>query len=70
MDMPTFLSLKKNLKKDMSGLRPCRVALIGDCATQHIAQALKGWGFEAGLNYDVLDTDYNQIDAQTMDPTS
>ena len=70
MIMPTFLTLKKNLKKDMSALPGCKLALIGDCATQHIAQALRGWGYEAGLRFEVLDTDYNQIDAQTMDPVS
>ncbi len=70
MNMPTFTALKKNTKKDMSTLPCCKVAILGDCATQHIAVALKGWGFTAGLRFEVLDTDYNQIDAQTMDPQS
>ena len=70
MNMPSFTALKKNLKKDLSGLPGCKVAILGDCATQHIAVALKGWGAEAGLRFEVLDTDYNQIDAQTMDPQS
>ena len=70
MTMPAFVTLKKNLKKDMSALTAHRVAILGDCATQHIATALRGWGYEAGLRYDVFDADYNQIDAQTMDPTS
>ncbi|MBP3588333.1 MAG: HAD family hydrolase [Clostridia bacterium] len=54
----------------MSALTGCKVAIMGDCATQHIAIALRGWGYEAGIRYEVLDTDYNQIDAQTMDPGS
>jgi hypothetical protein len=70
MSMPTFIALKKNLKQDMSALTGCKVAIMGDCATQHIAIALRGWGYEAGIRYEVLDTDYNQIDAQTMDPGS
>ena len=70
MSTPTFTALKKNLKKDMSALPGCKVAILGDCATQHIAQALRGWGYEAGIRFEVLDTDYNQIDAQTMDPSS
>ena len=70
MTMPAFVALKKNLKKDMSGLTAVRAAILGDCATQHIATALRGWGYEAGIRYDVFDSDYNQIDAQTMDPTS
>ncbi len=70
MSMPTFVALKKNLKKDMSALACVRVAVLGDCATQHIAAALGGWGYEAGLHYDIFDADYDQIDAQTMDPSS
>ena len=70
MTMPAFVALKKNLKKDMAGLTAVRAAILGDCATQHIATALRGWGYEAGIRYDVFDSDYNQIDAQTMDPTS
>ena len=70
MVMPGFTALKKNLKKDLSVLPSCKVAILGDCATQHIAVALRGWGAEAGLRFEVLDTDYNQIDAQTMDPHS
>ena len=70
MIMPAFTALRKNCKKDMSALPGCKVAILGDCATQHIAMALKGWGYEAGLRFEVLDTDYNQIDAQTMDPAS
>ena len=68
--MPTFTELKRNTKKDTSGLKTCRVAIMGDCATQHIAVALCGWGYRTGLLFEVLDTDYNQIDAQTMDPGS
>lgn len=70
MTMPAFVALKKNLKKDMSALTGVRAAILGDCATQHIATALRGWGYDAGLRYEVFDSDYNQIDAQTMDPTS
>ena len=70
MTMPAFVTLKKNLKKDMSALTAQRIAILGDCATQHIATALRGWGYEAGLRYDVFDADYNQIDAQVMDPGS
>ena len=70
MTMPAFVALKKNVKKDMSALTPVRAAILGDCATQHIATALRGWGFDAGLRYEVFDADYNQIDAQTMDPGS
>ena len=65
-----FIQLKKNCKKDMSGFASYRMALVGDCATQHIAQAIKGYGYEENLCIELLDTDYNQITAQTADPDS
>ncbi len=70
MKTPTFVELKKNLKKDFSSLPAYRVGIIGDCATQHIAVSLRGYGYEKGVNFEVFDSDYNQIDAQTMDISS
>ena len=64
MTMPAFVTLKKNLKKDMTALPAHRIAILGDCATQHIATALRGWGFEAGLRYDVFDADYVHLHFQ------
>lgn len=65
-----FIGLKKNCKKDMSGLPVHKMVLMGDCATQHLATAIKGYGYEKGIAMDILDTDYNQIMAQLMDPDS
>lgn len=66
----SFIDLKKNNKKDMSALPACRLAIVGDCATQHLAQAIRGYGYEEGRNLEILDTDYNQILPQCMDPES
>ncbi len=70
MNTPTFIELKRNNKKDFSSFPAVKVGIIGDCATQHIAVALRGWGYEKKLDINVFDSDYNQIDAQTMDPAS
>lgn len=40
--MLTYQQLRKNLKKDFSGLRVVRLALLGDSATQMYAQAIRG----------------------------
>ena len=61
MNEITFTKLKKNCKVDMSGARECRVAILGDCATQHLATAINGYGVEAGIRYEVFDADYDQI---------
>ncbi len=66
----TFKQLKKLAKTDISQLPQYRLAIMGDCATQHLATALRGYSAYAGLGLNVLDTDYNQIDAQVMDPGS
>ncbi len=66
----TFTQLKKLSRTDSSQLPPYKLAVMGDCATQHLATAIAGYGVYAGLGMRVLDTDYDQIDAQTMDPDS
>ncbi|MEY3051131.1 MAG: hypothetical protein RLY31_916 [Bacteroidota bacterium] len=66
----TFNELKKNLKKDRSGLRPVRVALLGDTATQMMAKALRGYGYELGYDIDLFEADYDQIERQVFDHSS
>lgn len=70
MESKTFVELKKNAKKDMSDLKEYKIAILGDCSTQHLATALKGYGYTQGYNFDIFDSDYNQIDAQIMDNES
>ena len=66
----SFQQLKKLSKTDASLLPQYKLAVIGDCATQHFAAAIQGYGIYAGLGLSVFDADYNQIDAQVMDPSS
>ena len=66
----TFQKLKKWSKGDISQLPQYKLAVMGDCATQHLAAAVRGYGIHAGLGLTVFDADYNQIDAQVMDPGS
>ena len=66
----TSLALKKNCKKDMTGLPEYKLAVMGDCATQHMSMYLRGYAYEEGINLNVLDTDYNQILPMLMDSDS
>lgn len=68
--MIEFKQLKRNLKKDTSALRPLRVSLLGDSATQFLATAIKGMGIERGFNIDLFEAEYNQVERQVLDPTS
>lgn len=68
--MITFQELKKNLKKDSTGLPTLKVALLGDTATQLLATAIKGMGIERGYQIDLFEAEYNQVERQFLDPTS
>ncbi len=65
----SFAQLMKSARKTAEGTRK-RIAIIGDCSTQHLATAIRGCAWEENVAVEVLDTDYNQILAQTLDPQS
>lgn len=68
--MITFQELKRNIKKDSSAYPSCRVALLGDTATQLLAAAIRGMGYERGYYINLFEAEYNQIERQVLDPTS
>jgi FkbH-like protein len=65
-----FLDLKKNLKKDFSHLPKARLALLGDSTTQLLVQAIRGYGYEVGLDLEIFEADYDQIDHCILDRSS
>jgi FkbH-like protein len=65
-----FSALRKNLKKDFSGLPAIKVAILGDTPTQFLHQALKGYGYEVGFQFNIYEADYDQVDMQIMDAVS
>jgi len=70
MNLKNFTDLKKNLKKDFSKLQIVKLAMLGDSATQLLTQAIKGYGYEVGINFEIFEADYNQIERQVFDITS
>jgi FkbH-like protein len=68
--MDAFTRLKGNLKRDFSGMQPVRVALLGDTATQWLAQAIRGAGYERTLDLRLWEADFSQIGQQVYDPGS
>ena len=68
--MNLFSQLKKNLKNDFSNLEPVRIALLGDTTTQFLAQALRGTGYDRGLDLQLWNADFNQIENQVYDSGS
>lgn len=68
--MHDFKTLKRNLKKENSGLKKIKISLLGDSATQFLAIAIKGEGIERGFNIDLFEAEYNQVERQVLDSTS
>lgn len=68
--MKDFFQLVRNLKKDFSGLKPVSIALLGDSATQFLAQALRAEGFDRGYNALLWEADFDQIEQQIFAPDS
>lgn len=68
--MLNFQSLKKLQKSIPNNLPAIKMALMGDCATQLLATAIRGYGVEEGYAIDLFDADYNQIKMLAMDPHS
>ena len=45
MNKLTFTQLKKNSKKTLEGRVRYKLAVLGDCATQHLTTAIKGYAY-------------------------
>lgn len=67
--MYSFRELKKMSKKSVEG-KEIKLAVLGNCATQFFSAAIQGYAKLSGINLNVYDADYNQIDAQLLDPSS
>lgn len=68
--MKNFSQLKKNLKNDFTGLKKNKLAVLGDSATQLLNQAIRGAGYDAGLDLEIWEADFNQVERHVFDPAS
>ena len=66
----SFIQLKKAAKSIDLEKTKAKLVLMGDNATQHLATAIRGYSFLSDYPLNVVDTDYNQIDAQVLDINS
>jgi predicted enzyme involved in methoxymalonyl-ACP biosynthesis len=67
--MYSFRNLQKARKKNIGG-REIRLAVLGNCATQLLSQAVEGYAKLSNLNMRVYDSDYGQLNEQLLDPSS
>ncbi len=68
--IPGFNELKKNIKKDFTGFKPVKVAVLADSASQFFCQALKGYGYTQELAFDIWEADYDQVFQTALDAGS
>ncbi|MFM7105013.1 MAG: hypothetical protein ACKOW8_05780 [Flavobacteriales bacterium] len=68
--MKTFSELKKNLKRDTSGMQMTRVAILGDSSTQFLSLALRGSALDFGIELELWESDFDQVDRQIFDAGS
>jgi predicted enzyme involved in methoxymalonyl-ACP biosynthesis len=68
--MLDFNTIKKNLRKDYSGFKRLKLALLGDTATQLFGMALRGYAYEEQIDLEIFEADYNQIDRLIFDTGS
>jgi FkbH-like protein len=66
----TFKLLKQNLKKDYSGLKKIRVAILADAASQLLAQAIRGYGYTQELDLSIWEADYDTVEQTIIDDHS
>ncbi len=68
--MIDFQALKKSAKNITAEMPIYKLAILGDCATQHISTALRGLAGLNGFALNIFDADYNQIFEQIIDDQS
>jgi len=68
--MLNFNQLKKNLKKDFSGFKKVKLAILADNASPFTNQVLKAYGYEAQVDFNIYEADYDQISMQVLDTSS
>ena len=69
--MLSFSDLRKQIKiPPAASSRLIRIGIVGDNPTQFLNQALKGYGRTQGLNFEILETDIDQVDQQVLIPNS
>jgi FkbH-like protein len=68
--MQSFTILKKNLKKDFSGFKKVKIAILADTASQLMCAAIRAYGYSVQLDFEIYEAEYNQIDLQIFDPSS
>ncbi len=66
----TFQELKKAAKNTTGSMPVVRLAILSDSSSQLFTTAVKGYGCLNGVNFEIWEADYDQIDLQVFDMRS
>lgn len=67
--MYTLNQLIKASKQSLSS-KQVKICVLGDCSTQFLTKAIKGYGIIEGVNIHSYESDYDQITEQILNPNS
>ena len=72
MGIPSFKYLKKlaNNNDEFTNLKKVKLAVLSDSSSQFLHIAIKGYGRSKGIEYDIYESEYNQIDQEIFDDNS
>ena len=70
MEIFSFRQLSKKSRTLLPDAPSVKVTLLGDSATQMLAKSVVGQGITCGINIDLKEADYNQLDLQILNPGS
>lgn len=66
----SFNELKKNLKKDFSGLKKIKVAVLADSASQLLTKGIRAIGHDLDYDLEIYEADYDSIQLEILNPGS
>lgn len=65
-----YNKILKNIKKDFTGMKKIRVAIMGDIATQFFIKLLKGLGYEKKIDFEIYESYYDSVRNEIMNKES
>ena len=70
MTLSSYSALVKNSRKNDPYYKKIKLAILGDSSTQFLVKAVKGYGFENEISFDIYEADHNQVEMQVYDSSS
>ena len=70
MALSSYSELVKSSKKNDPAHKKIKLAILGDSSTQFLVKALKGYGFENEISFEVYEADHNQVEMQVYENSS